>query len=53
MTGLASAVVQAVEIAKAELAGMFVTHSPDGEYTSSYDVVAHKVPHSVKAETDK
>lgn len=41
--GLREAINIAVEIARAGFEGIFVTHSPDGEYTSSYDVMATKI----------
>jgi hypothetical protein len=40
--GLREAINVAVEIARENIAGMFVTHSPDSEYGSSYDVEAKK-----------
>ena len=40
--GLREAINIAVETARAGFADMYITHSPDGEYTSSYDVVATK-----------
>ena len=39
-SGLREAINIAVEIARAGIVGMYVSHSPDGEYTSSYDVEA-------------
>ena len=41
--GLREAINIAVEIARAGFADMFVTHSPDSEYGSSYDVTATKI----------
>jgi hypothetical protein len=41
--GLREAINIAVEIARLGVNNMFVTHSPDGEYSSSFDVVATKV----------
>ena len=38
--GLSAAVARALEIAEAECAEMYVSYSPDGEYTSSDDIVA-------------
>ena len=40
--GLIEAINIAVEIEREGIEGMFVAHSPDGEYTSSYDVTATK-----------
>jgi hypothetical protein len=41
--GLREAINIAVEIARENIKDIYVTHSPDGEYTSSYDVIAVKI----------
>jgi hypothetical protein len=42
--GLREAINIAVEIGRADFKDMLVTHSPGGEYNSSYDVKAEKIP---------
>jgi len=45
--GLQEAINIAVEIARLGVTDMYVSHSPDGEYTSSYDVEATRATDTI------